>query len=804
MIKTIMTVDDSASVRLMVNFTLKEQGYEIIEAENGIDALRKLEKKQIHMLITDINMPEMDGISLVKSLRANPDYKFIPIILLTTESQIEKKNAGKAGRGHRLDCQALQAGPVGCGCQEGAGMKDEFEKLVEVFKEETSELLSELESSLLELEKDPRNEDAISAIFRAFHSIKGSGGMFGFDNISSFTHEIETVYDLVRSGKVLTDKPLIDLTLTSCDVIREMTGTPAAVLDDRAQGILSSFKKYLSEEKAAGKKPAARQEKPVPMEQMPLTQVTYRIRFRPSTNIFASGTNPLLLLNEVRSLGECSIVSNTDAIPFLEDMDPELCYTSWDIILTSGCGLDAIKDIFIFLEDDSVLDIEIIDDSETPADESDYKKLGEILLEKRDITQKDLDSVLGESKPLGKVLVDKGLVPPERVQAALAEQEHMRQIREHRLRTEVISNIRVSSEKLDKLVNLIGELVTVQARLSQTASQRDDSDLVSIAEEVERLTAELRDNTMNIRMLPIGTTFSKFKRLVRDLSRELCKEVDMTTEGADTELDKTVIERLNDPLVHLIRNCIDHGIELPGVREAAGKQRKGIVHLSAMHSGANVLIQVRDDGEGLDREAILARAIERGLITADQELPDSEVYSLVFSAGFSTSKNVTSVSGRGVGLDVVKRAVDSLRGSISIESIRGNGTTITLSLPLTLAIIEGLLVKIGEECFVLPLSAVEECVELIQNEVSEARGRHIVNVRGKIVPYIRLREQFSLPGTPPYIEQIVIVKYEGHQVGFVVDHVIGEHQTVIKNLGRGYRIWKAYRVRQYSETGLWR
>ena len=261
----------------------------------------------------------------------------------------------------------------------------------------------------------------------------------------------------------------------------------------------------------------------------------------------------------------------------------------------------------------------------------------------------------------------------------------------------------------------------------------------------------------------------------------------MTTEGAETELDKTVIERLNDPLVHLIRNCIDHGIELPAVREAVGKQRKGTVHLSAVHSGPSVLIQVRDDGEGLDRETILAKAIERGLITTDQELSNSEVYALVFSAGFSTSTNVTNVSGRGVGLDVVKKAVDSLRGSISIESIRGTGTTITLSLPLTLAIIEGLLVKIGEECFVLPLSAVEECVELIRSEVTEARGRHIINVRGAVVPYIRLREQFAISGTAPSIEQVVIVKHEGHHVGFVVDHVVGELQTVIKNLGRVYR-----------------
>jgi two-component system chemotaxis sensor kinase CheA len=666
-------------------------------------------------------------------------------------------------------------------------MKDEYEKLIEVFKEETSELLSELEASLLELEKAPRNEDAISAIFRAFHSIKGSGGMFGFDNISSFTHEIETVYDLVRSGRIIPDKPLIDNTLASCDVIREMTGSPGAELDNRALGILSSFRKYLSEDEIVLKTSAPSPEESQALKQTPLRMVTFRIRFRPLPGIFATGTNPVLLLNELRVLGECSMIAHMDAIPDLDEMDPELCYTSWDIILTTGLGIDAIKDIFIFVENESELAIEIIDDSESPADIDDYKKLGEILIEKRGIKPEDLQSVLGQNKLLGEVLIDKGLVPPESIEAALTEQDHVRHMRENRLKTEVISNIRVSSGKLDKLVNLVGELVTVQARLSQTAAYGDDPQLVSIAEEVERLTAELRDNTMNIRMLPIGSTFSKFKRLVRDLSKELCKEVEMTTEGADTELDKTVIERLSDPMVHLIRNCIDHGIELPELRKSAGKQKKGIVHLSAMHSGPNVLIQVRDDGEGLDKEAIFAKAVERGLISPDAGLSDNEVYSLIFSAGFSTSKNVTNVSGRGVGLDVVKRAVESLRGAIAIESTRGVGTTITLSLPLTLAIIEGLLVKIGAECFVLPLSAVEECVELIQDEVSEARGRHIINVRGNVVPYIRLREQFSISGTSPSIEQIVIVKHEGHQVGFVVDHVIGEHQTVIKNLGRVYR-----------------
>jgi len=304
---------------------------------------------------------------------------------------------------------------------------------------------------------------------------------------------------------------------------------------------------------------------------------------------------------------------------------------------------------------------------------------------------------------------------------------------------------------------------------------------------VERLTGELRDTALNIRMLPIGSTFSKFKRLVRDLSQELGKEIEMETEGAETELDKTVIERLNDPLVHLIRNSIDHGIEMPDVRVAAGKPSRGTVHLGAVHSGDSVLISIRDDGAGLDRDKISAKAVERGLIAAHAELSDEEIYNLIFAPGFSTATKVTSVSGRGVGMDVVKKAIEDFRGSIVIASTRGAGSTITLKIPLTLAIIESLLVRIDNSYFVLPLSSVEECVELTREDIDNAHGRNLANVRGAIVPYIPLREQFGISGNRPEIEQIVITGIQGSKVGFVVDSVIGEHQTVIKTLGPMYR-----------------
>jgi two-component system chemotaxis sensor kinase CheA len=311
-------------------------------------------------------------------------------------------------------------------------------------------------------------------------------------------------------------------------------------------------------------------------------------------------------------------------------------------------------------------------------------------------------------------------------------------------------------------------------------------EFLSIAEEVERLTVSLRDNTMSIRMLPIGTTFSKFKRAVRDLSAELGKEIELTTEGAETELDKTVIERLGDPLVHLIRNSIDHGIETPEVRVAAGKPRCGTIHLSAVHSGAHVLIQIRDDGAGLDTGAIRAKAVEKGLLSPDATPSDKELFTLILMPDFSTAKNVTSVSGRGVGLDVVKKAIDALRGSIEITSIRGAGATITLKLPLTLAIIDGFLTKIGAEHFIFPLASVEECIELKRDTVKSG-NRHLVNVRGHMVPYISLREQFMVGGAAPAIEQIVIVGEEGRRVGFTVDTVVGQHQTVLKSLGKFYK-----------------
>ncbi|MBF0142434.1 MAG: chemotaxis protein CheA [Magnetococcales bacterium] len=654
------------------------------------------------------------------------------------------------------------------------------------FTEEAYELLSELEDSLLELEESPGDQELIGRVFRAMHTIKGSGAMFGFDAVAEFTHEVETVFDMARNGTISVTKELINLTLAARDQIRAILdaaggGSPAN--EENAQRIIAGLRGLVpgAGGGAAGGAAAAKGKgkKPV-VEAGPHS---YRIRVKPHADIFANGTNPILLLNELREMGESRIIALTDDLPDIGALDPEQCYLSWEVFLTTEKDENAIQDVFIFVDDECDVNVRLLDREENLSTDAEPKKLGQILVERGDIDQEDLEEAL---QPLGDRLVDAGVVGKDQIRAALTEQQLVQEKREKKKKAEAATSVRVPSDKLDNLVDLVGELVTVQARLNQTSASVGDHDLQLISEEVERLTAELRDNTMSIRMLAIGTTFNKFKRLVRDLSLELGKKIEMTTEGAETELDKTVIDQLNDPLVHIIRNSIDHGVENPKDRLAAGKPEEGLIHLAAVHSGASVLISVADDGKGLDPQFLKRKAIEKGILPPDVELTDKEAYQLIFGAGFSTAEKITNVSGRGVGMDVVRKSIDALRGQIDVQSELGKGTTITLKLPLTLAIIEGLLVEIAHDFFVLPLAAVEECVELSRDRVANAHGRHVINVRDEIVPYIRIRDRFGIEGESPEIEQIVISEVDDKRVGFVVDRVIGQHQTVIKNLGKNF------------------
>ncbi|MDR3699293.1 MAG: chemotaxis protein CheA [Candidatus Sulfopaludibacter sp.] len=600
-----------------------------------------------------------------------------------------------------------------------------IDKYRQAFQEEARELLAELESALLELDQKRGDQEVVGRAFRALHTIKGSGAMFGFDDIAGVAHNLEAAFDRLRKGELAVSTSLINLALAAGDQIKTMLDASAengVTGPERAAEILGQLRE---------------------LTEGPAT--AWHIHFRPGPDVLLNGTNPLVLLRQLEELGQARIRVDTSAIPRLAEMDPERCYLAWDIVLTTTAPVEAIRDVFIFIEGECELAVEPANGPLPAAPQASKAQVPELP---------------GTPAPA---------VPAAQVSGANK------------------ASIRVSAEKLDQLVNLVGELVTVQARLSEVAGRLDDADILDISEAVDRLTAALRENSMSIRMLPLKPTFDRFRRLVHDLGVELNKEVELTVEGADTELDKTVIDQLNDPLVHLVRNAMDHGIETPEERRVAGKKATARIHLSAHHAGAHVLIRVADDGRGVNAEAVRARAIEQGLIDADARLSEEETFALIMAPGFSTARQVTDVSGRGVGMDVVRRSIEGLRGSVEIASRTGAGTTVTLRLPLTLAIIDGLLVRVGQAHFVVPLANSLECMELTSQDIEDAHGRHIVNVRGEVVPYIRLREYFLMEAPRPDREQIMLVETEQGHYGFVVDQVLGDHQTVIKNLGRLYR-----------------
>ncbi len=652
----------------------------------------------------------------------------------------------------------------------------------EVFREEAVELLEELETSLLELEDNPTDMDLVGRVFRAMHTIKGSSAMFGFDDIAGFTHHVETVLDQVRNGTVMVNSELINLTLNSRDHIRALMDASFGgdnVDQDEGDKIIAALGKFVEQDKdeeaSTASEPADREEADPTKGAMSL----YRIQIKPDPSFFDDGGSIEPIIKELNKIG------TTELFPHHKDGQETAAIIDWLILLTSDKGDDAVDDILMLVESNCSVKQAVLSDvdSETLGEK---KLLGQILVDRGDISKEDLDRVMGKKKFLGEILVENKLVTPEKVESALAEQKKAAVPKKNL--TKGGDSIRVASEKLDILINLVGEMVVTQARLSQVSSAISSSELLEPVEEVERLTAELRDCVLNMRMLPIGTTFARFKRLVRDLSSELNKEITLFTSGAETELDKNVIEQLGDPMVHLIRNSIDHGIEVPAEREAKGKPGEGSILLSATHAGANVVITVADDGKGLDVDLIHQKAVEKGIFRQDEEISEAEILNSIFAAGLTTATEVTSVSGRGVGMDVVKSTIERLKGTVEVKNNTPEpGSTVTIVLPLTLAIIDGLLIKVENTHFVLPLSQIEECVELTRAKVAEYHDRRVLPIRGQLVPYVRLREFFDLPGERPELEQVVITKIHGERCGLVLDDVVGEHQTVLKSLGWIYR-----------------
>lgn len=684
------------------------------------------------------------------------------------------------------------------------------EQFHDSFREEAYDLLNHLEDHLLQLEAAPEDDAHIDAVFRTIHTIKGSAGMFGFTSIAGFTHGVENTLDRVRHGELPVTAELIGLMLEARDHTRELLGYDQDAPEDivaAGQAISDRFADFAESARSGLRQDALPEEEQERLHAIGEEEthggsraealrtgasestgepVTYRISFGPDRDIMMDGTDPVRLMSEVGELGDATSWIDLSSVPTLSQIEPEQCYTAWDTFVTTTHPQTDVEEIFMFVEGRCSLRVERIDsltDIGDPDDEATHR-IGQILVERGVVNREVIEQAAERQQRLGEMLIKSG-VPKREVESALAEQRHVTSLRKKAQAEMNTASIRVASEKLDALIDLVGELVTLQARLSQSATDADDPNLISLVENHERLIAELRDNAMSVRMLPIGSTFGRFRRLVRDLSVELGKEVTLETAGAETELDKTVIEKLSDPLVHMIRNSVDHGIELPSVREEAGKPRGGHVLLRAEHSGANVVVTVEDDGKGLDAERIRAKAIERGLIAPGADLSRQEAFRLIFEPGFSTAGEVTTVSGRGVGMDVVRRQIEALGGSIMVDSEPGEGSTIRLSIPLTLAIIEGLLVSVGDETFVIPLQVVNECLEFNRSQIDRDRG--FVNNRGEVLSFVELRRVFGIPGQSTGGEQMIVTEVGDQRIGIVVDRIIGDNQTVIKNMGRLYR-----------------
>ncbi|HTH98229.1 MAG TPA: chemotaxis protein CheA [Stellaceae bacterium] len=625
----------------------------------------------------------------------------------------------------------------------------------EIFRQEAEELLEQLEQALLDLEHAEDGRELVDGAFRALHTIKGSGAMFGFEQVAAFTHEFETAFDRVRKEHLAPSRELVAVALAAKDHIRALIEQAETADAAAGDAIIQELRRVTDDggaeiDEAPAVEPVADQ----------TGTTTWRIRFHLAQDALVTGTKPLLLLDELRSLGTCTVTGLADAVPPLEELEPEALYLGWEAILATSHPREAIDEVFMFVLDDMKLEVERLDAPPAAGPSADPAPA---------------PSPVGEAEAAEPDLSTVPVVVP------LAAPEKTRREADAGKTT---NSIRVPAERLDQLMDRVGELVIVQARLSQLAASGADTALKSIAEEIERLANELRDTTMNVRMVPIGSLFGRFRRLVHDLSRDLGKQIDLVTSGEETELDKTVVERLADPLVHLIRNSIDHGIEPPSTRLAAGKPMRGQVRLEARHAGTEVLIAITDDGKGLDRDRIRAKAEEQGLLAPGLKLSDNELYQYLFHPGFSTAREVTAVSGRGVGMDVVKRLIEALRGTIDMATTPGRGTTITLRLPLTLAIIDGLLVRIGQDRYIIPLTAVEECVELSAAEDGRSAGRSFLSIRGDLVPFLRLREVLGSNSPPDPHQKVIVVSTGELRVGLVVDQVIGNHQTVIKSLSR--------------------
>jgi two-component system chemotaxis sensor kinase CheA len=679
------------------------------------------------------------------------------------------------------------------------------DEYLQTFVVECKELLEQMEEALLIVEQAAEDPEIINAIFRAAHTIKGSAGMFGIDHVVVFTHAAESVLDRVRSGDVSMSSVLAALFIEAHDHLKELISHvaegrhPAGAIDNHGKSLIAQLEAYLNEtvaDQPDHSVPVVHEPKLEREESEAVGTDLWHLSLRFGSDVFRNGMDPFSFVRCLSSLGSIvELVTIIDAIPAAEQMDPETCYLGFEISFSSEADKLAIESVFNFVRSDCFIRIlpprskaseyqRLI--QELPEQEM---RLGEILVKCGTLTPEELESILriqsdhGDEpqRPIGEVLVEQQMVSPPVVEAAL---EKQKQVKENK-KSEA-SLIRVDAEKLDELINLVGELIIAGAGTNLIAQRAGMADLIESTATLSRLVEEVRDSALALRMVQIGATFNRFTRVVRDVSKELGKDVDLIISGAETELDKTVVEKIGDPLTHLVRNSMDHGIEPAELRIARGKPAKGTLKLNAYHDAGSIVIEVSDDGGGLNKEKILNKAIERGLIADGANLTDKEIYNLIFEAGFSTADTVSNLSGRGVGMDVVKRNIQALRGTVELDSIEGQGSTIRIRLPLTLAIIDGFVVAVGDSAYVIPLDMVVECIELNAWAGDSGDGQ-CLNLRGEVLPYRRLRDHFATDADPVARENVVVVRYGERKAGLVVDKLLGEFQTVIKPLGKLFR-----------------
>lgn len=698
---------------------------------------------------------------------------------------------------------------------------------IRTFVIESRELLGSMESALLSIEQSPDDPDLLNALFRAAHTIKGSAGLFALDHVVHFTHDAENVMDIVRTGKLHITSELVALLLLVCDHMTLLIDCVEAGLplspDQATQGAaLTEQLRATVRDTSPAQLPTQQADTVLILERLDnasgVESEYWHLSLRFDQDVLKNGMDPFSFIRYLTTIGEIvTLITLTDTLPSADEMDPEACYLGFEISFQTSADKATIEDVFEFVRTDAR--ITIIPPHSKAAEyqaliqalPEEEMRLGEILVRCGTLTQAELEQVLVQQKAasetetvsaIGQMLIERQIVQAEVVNAALTKQQ---QVKEAKVNSAMM--LRVNAEKLDEHINLIGELIIASAGINLAAVDQGDSTLQEAASILNRLVEGVRDSALQLRMVEIGATFNKFQRVVRDVSKELGKDIRLEIAGADTELDKTVVEKIGDPLTHLVRNSMDHGIEPTEERLARGKPPHGTLRLNAYHESGSIVIEVSDDGGGLSKEKILSKALERGLIKPEQTLTDSEIHGLIFEPGFSTAAQVNNLSGRGVGMDVVRRNISALRGNIEIDSTEGVGTTIRVRLPLTLAIIDGFLVTVGKSSFIIPLEMVVECVELTAEELNAAQGRNQLNLRGEVLPFIRIRELFDITDAdesnavrnppkhaliddellkllhPIKRDNIVVVNYGGVRSGLLVDSLQGEYQTVIRPLG---------------------